>query len=749
VHDLEILIKTRTELAGAEAAVQTLERQIGAAKATGESYDALAAKRDRAQGAIADYQKSAIPPKIAAPTPLGSKIEFDAARGTVKSLESQIGVAKATGESYTVLEQKLNRVNAAIATYSTANPGGFLDGLNNQLRESIPGFARLETGLSAMTAGPLGYVAAGFVALGAAFKVAAAGVREYAEAEQGVVARDQALAQRGLLTDAYRESLSELADEMRKLTGIDDDRWTAAITRLTQFGANSGNMSASVEAVKNLAGIMKGDLQGASEAVSRALQGNFMMFSRLGIHISETGTKAEKLAELYKKLADIGGGQLEARTHTLAGQYDKLKVSIGEVTKGIGSQIAHTGIIQGALEFAGNAAEYLGDKMAAVIPQAVGLKNSTENSTQAIADQAEATKKATEEMDAYKTSMSNAAEEAKKLDEIKGQELSHADKMAEIEAKRKLSLVDVREKEGAITPVQAIAARAVISTDLEKGKFDRKQAEEARKLAADVARSKEVVGTFRTEGEAVTEQESRAKEVGEYEKAAARVAAGKSDLAAAEERLAVAKVREASGGSGVAALKGGIWAGIGTLPGMPGGKMPAKTVEEIQADIARTKQGIKQEEARLAGLTLPEGAESAASEAAKAARLSAAHEGHAPIVEKEVGTLGFEVTKRTMDIKNRAAEFGAETGADRTVTASKIRSQEVADQKNAPAERINTNAAQAILQRNNDELMALLANVIGGSAAQAAAIRQANAKLRAIEGDVNNLSGVVNRQRTP
>lgn len=58
---MDILIRTVTELAGAEKAAQALEQQIGAAKATGKAYDELEEKLAKAKLAIAQFKNNPPP----------------------------------------------------------------------------------------------------------------------------------------------------------------------------------------------------------------------------------------------------------------------------------------------------------------------------------------------------------------------------------------------------------------------------------------------------------------------------------------------------------------------------------------------------------------------------------------------------------------------------------------------------------------------------------------------------------------
>jgi hypothetical protein len=420
--DLEILIKTRTELAGAEQAAAALEKQIGAAKAMGKPF---------------------------------SDMEAQLARATV-----EINAFKRANEGTAV--------------------GEWMKVANEGLRDIVPGFGKLQDTVGKLTTGSLGAVSAGFMAVGAAAEVAKEGLDEYAKAEDQVVKLDAALAQAGIQVGQYRERLQELAGTMRDATGIADDEWLAVITRLTQFGADNTNIDQYTEAVKNLAGIMGGDLQGASTAFSRAMQGSFQMFSRYGIVLDESASKTEKLEQLMQTLALRGGGQLEASVNTLNGQWRMMVVQFDELKEGIGRFVAETGILQAGLTGLTVAAKFWAEMIGGTLPNISGMQNALRRSSQAMDDSRAATERSKKAMDGYKESVSKTEEALKNLNEEKREELSHAEKMDSYAKEGEMAAVDRRLALGEINPIRAAADKAMIEDKYAGRSFMRKQIEERR-----------------------------------------------------------------------------------------------------------------------------------------------------------------------------------------------------------------------------------------------------------------------------
>jgi hypothetical protein len=227
------------------------------------------------------------------------------------------------------------------------------------------------------------------VALTGLFTALAAGIRssikEFAQAEVQSARLDAALARSGQLTDQYRESLHDLAAQMQRTTGVADDDWLEVLRKLTQFGATESTIGQAAEAVKNLAGIMDGDLAGAATMVGKALQGNFTMFSRLGI-------EAKNTTDLFKELSEKGAGQLEARSETLIGSWGRLKNATSDLFEAIGGLINRSGLLKGTLDTIINATEWWTDLLGQSIPRVKGLTNAVDDQAAAQAEAAIATK---------------------------------------------------------------------------------------------------------------------------------------------------------------------------------------------------------------------------------------------------------------------------------------------------------------------------------------------------------------------
>jgi len=310
------------------------------------------------------------------------------------------------------------------------------------------------------------------VTAAAATAIAAAtkAIKEFAGTQEAVFKLDAALAQHGALVEHTRQNYQALAGELQNTTGIADDQWLDVLTRLTQFGSRPETIGIDVEAVKNLAGIMGGNLQGAALAYTRALQGQFEMFGRLGIRVDENLSQFEKLNQLQIQLAQVGGGQLEARATSLNGQWAVMKNAINDVFKGFGNLLSQTGLLQVGMNLVTGAARGLTRLLPTVTEQSDSLTNKMNAAAQAAQDEAKGLKAVNDQL---KTRNENLAESRR-----------IADQQSDAQQAFELAQIDLAESTG-LAPEQANLQRAEIRRRFANAKLNA-QAVEARQKVQDL-----------------------------------------------------------------------------------------------------------------------------------------------------------------------------------------------------------------------------------------------------------------------
>lgn len=430
----EIVLRFRTEsdLKAGEAAQKHLAAALATAKQGSPAYAALKVQLDSVNASLNSQSAAALKTSV--------------------ELQKAITATKAAGGNTGAMQGQLN----ALRQQHGLQAPGVMAGVADKLGE-VPGlgfFAKLATGPAAAGAGVLAGMAHS--------------LREFAQAEEGVAKLDATMAQNGFLTERNRERYQELAAELQKTTAIADDEWIGVLTRLTQFGSNPKTVGVDVEAVKNLAGLMGGDVQSAAMAYSKALQGSFDMFSRYGIVIDEAGTKTEKLAKLQEELAQRGGGQLEASARTINGQFRNLKNSTADLFEAMGRGMSSTGNLQKVLYGLATSADWLAEKFGGVVPSVSGMTNKLGSMAKSVAAAEEATKKLAEQ---EKNLKKEAEDSAKALDnELAAIDRNTAGKLALVDAEKRLAEAQIDLGPG--TDEEKAAKKAVLGAATEQKKED-------------------------------------------------------------------------------------------------------------------------------------------------------------------------------------------------------------------------------------------------------------------------------------
>jgi hypothetical protein len=230
--------------------------------------------------------------------------------------------------------------------------GGGLKGLTETGKEAAQIFNKAGGGMSGLgavisSAGAAIIGVMGGVAGAVAFATKA--IHEFAGGEEVFTKVEQALANQGRLTEAYSRKLKQLASDMQEATAIADEKWLAVLEQLTKHGAAPENIVEYTDAVKNLAGLMGGDVEDAARVFTRAMHGNFEMLHRLGIEVKDNVSQHEKLIDVQKQLAEMGGGILEARLKTVNGSFATLSLTVSDFFKAVGGVISQEPLFHTAL----------------------------------------------------------------------------------------------------------------------------------------------------------------------------------------------------------------------------------------------------------------------------------------------------------------------------------------------------------------------------------------------------------------
>ena len=311
-------------------------------------------------------------------------------------------------------------------------------------------------------AAALGRLQVAGAAAAAAIAVAKAAVAAFAEKQDAVASLDAALRNNGELIESVRVQYQGLAEDLGKLSNLDDSEWLKALTTLTQFGADTSNIETYANAVKNLAGFIGGDLDSAAFVFGKAMQGNTEMLARYGIEVDKNASKTEQLNHIMDQLAARGGGQLEARTKTLSGGFAALKNATGNLLEGIGNLIDRTHALEIATTVVSGAINGLASLFPSVVEKTGSLENKLKDAAGGMEKLAETTETAQAKIKEGVDATNEALEvQIKKLLRIRALN----DSLNDEQTGGKLAEVDAREARGELQPHQATAERARIKRE--------------------------------------------------------------------------------------------------------------------------------------------------------------------------------------------------------------------------------------------------------------------------------------------
>ncbi len=486
----EFVFKTDAELRGAQELAAALEKQIAQIKQLATEEQALKQKEQE----LAEVQR-----KITADLKARAQAEEAAAASA----------AKRAGANNT--EQT---ARAGLSDIGSQSSGLLRPGADPQNRAAADlaaqsaSLARL-AGTAAATVAAIAGVASAMAAM----------------AEAGDKARlieDQlgkALENQGLASDDLVERYKGMAGALQDTTNVASSEWLQVITQLTQAGSRPESVGMDLQVVKDLAGLLGGDVSQAAGVWSKAIQGNFEALGRLGIRVEENGTLTEKLSQAMSQAATKGGGQLELATKGLTGVLKAFANSAGDSIE----QVATT--FQPLTDAVGQALKELGSNWLDFVKTFTGTNPIADHVAHA-ALQHPKLSKATADTGAAQRA---AALDVKKLTDALDEQTSAMDKtlraanaLAEAQKDVELARIDAAERAGTITGPQAVIARR----DVERRAAD---AAEARQEQVDAQRIIKLRNLATDLNQSVTAQESVVSDLGKTN--------DKESLKKAEEEL--------------------------------------------------------------------------------------------------------------------------------------------------------------------------------------------------------------------
>lgn len=158
--------------------------------------------------------------------------------------------------------------------------------------------------------------------------------------------------------DAMESKIRKAADAFQDSTIHDDDAFAASLDRLVTLTGDTTASLNNMGLVANVAAkFFKGDLEPATQLVSKAMNGNIAALQKMGIH----ATDAQNALQI---LADRSFGAATKEAGTFDGQLKQMDETWNDILKDLGNAIIQSGGATDAFSVLRSALQVLGDWVA-------------------------------------------------------------------------------------------------------------------------------------------------------------------------------------------------------------------------------------------------------------------------------------------------------------------------------------------------------------------------------------------------
>lgn len=264
------------------------------------------------------------------------RIEFQAEDGTIKTAFANVEKAA---------EKASDNIGKSLSKKTT--------GEASALSGAIGGIGKAFIGL-----------AAGAFALNSIKNAISGAIREAREGEDAVNRLSAAFAQNGVFSKQAVNGFVSYADQLSRLTGIDDDlivRNGALLSSLT--GLTGQGLERATRAALDLAQATGRDLGSATQLLSRAANGGEAALKKYGIVIDESIPKSQRFEAALAQIEKRFGGLADSRLNTFSGSVDNLSNAFGDLQKVFGNLIVESPSVRAVLKVTADLIRDLADNL--------------------------------------------------------------------------------------------------------------------------------------------------------------------------------------------------------------------------------------------------------------------------------------------------------------------------------------------------------------------------------------------------
>ena len=190
---------------------------------------------------------------------------------------------------------------------------------------------------------------AGYAALSAAsIKFAQLSVKNALADEKGQRILALSLKNSAGASEAVVTAAESQIDKMQRLTGVSDDQLRPALARITR---STGEVSTAFDLLDisvNIAKATQKDLGSVANAVSKAVDGNFVSLQKLGVGLDKDILATKDFNKIFGELRRNFAGFAAAEADTVEGKLARLKIAADEASEVIGQSLVNAVIAIGS-----------------------------------------------------------------------------------------------------------------------------------------------------------------------------------------------------------------------------------------------------------------------------------------------------------------------------------------------------------------------------------------------------------------
>ena len=181
---------------------------------------------------------------------------------------------------------------------------------------------------------------AGYAALSAAsIKFAQISIKNALADEKGQRFLALSLKNSAGASEAMVSAAESQIDQMQRLTGVSDDQLRPALARITRSTSEVSTAFDLLDLSLNISKATQKDLGAVAQAVSKAVDGNFVSLQRLGVGLSQETLATKDFNKIFGELRRNFAGFAAAEADTVEGKLARLKIAADEASEVIGGAL--------------------------------------------------------------------------------------------------------------------------------------------------------------------------------------------------------------------------------------------------------------------------------------------------------------------------------------------------------------------------------------------------------------------------